>query len=248
MIEKDIAIPINFRKNQKGMQAGEKLDPIEETKAKMIWTNAAQAAIAFAKEMANLNIHKQYVNRILEPFSHISVVLTSTNFDNFFALRYHEMAQPEFYELAKLMYEAYISNKPKRLKNGEWHLPFITKDDIKLVQSMYREIEPNNDIINPFSKIRATIFNNYYMPLIKMSVARCARVSYLNHQGKKPSISEDFSLYNRLVGSDPKHSSPAEHCASPMFLGSCQKFTGNFNGWIQFRKLIINENITKFNK
>lgn len=249
MIENDLAMPIDFRKNQKGMQAGERLDYEKEVQAKEIWIRAAKSAIEFAKEMSNLDVHKQYVNRILEPFSHISVVLTGTDFNNFFGLRYHEMAQPEFYELARLMYEAYISSKPKKLKYGEWHLPFITKEDKDFVKSK-TEIDRshNNGIINPFLKTRATIFVNYYMPLIKMSVARCARVSYLNHLGKKPTIEEDFGLFERLVGSEPKHSSAAEHCATPLFLKKYEKYTGNFDGWIQFRKLIIGENIKEFKK
>ena len=46
-----------------------------------------------------------------------------------------------------------------------------------------------------------------------MSVARCARVSYMNHDGSKPDIQKDFDLHDKLVVMKPAHASPAEHQA-----------------------------------
>lgn len=81
---------------------------------------------------------------------------------------------------------------------------------------------------------------------IKPSVARCARVTHLTHEGRAPSVDEDLALYERLVGSAPLHASPAEHQATPdVWMGSYgwehAAQSGNLTGWRQFRKMLPNE-------
>lgn len=232
MILADPAMPLEFRENKRGMQAGSAVQ--DQDKCKKIWLEAMQRAIEQAYALADKGVHKQYVNRILEPFSHISVVCTATEWSNFFALRHHSMAQPEIAELAKQMWEVYKIGVPQKLKEGQWHLPFVSEGE---------EIDyfASND-------------TNDYLPLIKMSIARCARVSYLNHEGKEPSFEEDMKLYDRLLGSQPIHASPAEHQAQALnfyryTLGwpdSDEEFFGNLRGWTQYRKTLSNENITEF--
>lgn len=209
------AIPIEFRKNQKGMQAGELIE--DQTLARRLWLEARDAAALSASKMAGLGIHKQYANRIIEPYSHISVVLTSTEFSNWFALRYHGDAQPEIRELAKSMWEAYKNSIPYGLEAGEWHLPFVNDED--------RHEWCNSDLL-----IR--------------SVARCARVSYNKHDGAESTLEEDTVLHDRLLTSKPMHASPAEHQA--MAVGDPNVRSGNFRGWIQYRKTLPDENVTVF--
>jgi hypothetical protein len=125
------------------------------------------------------------------------------------------------------MWQAYQANEPDELVEGEWHLPFVTaKDKNKYVNSAYTA--------NPIT----------HDDLIKMSVARCARVSYLNHDGTKSTLEQDLALYDRLVGSAPIHASPAEHQAVP--LSDPNERSGNFRGWLQYRKTLQNENIRTF--
>jgi hypothetical protein len=73
----------------------------------------------------------------------------------------------------------------------------------------------------------------------KIAVARSARVSYLTHDGKR-NIEKDLELYDRLIGgSGTGHWSPFEHVA----IACAEKISsGNFDGFIQFRKLFDNEN------
>ena len=214
MIEEELAEPLEYLSNKRGMQGGEAIE--EQDKAKAVWRDAASAAIEYATRLNELGVHKQHVNRIIEPFSHITVVCTSTDFDNFFGLRKHYMAQPEIHELANKMYEVYSSNKPVKLAPGEWHLPFVKFEERT-------------------SDIHAQII---------MSVARCARVSYKNHDGTAPEFGKDMELYNRLLGSQPIHASPAEHQA--MATADSNVRSGNFRGWIQYRKTIKHENIENF--
>jgi thymidylate synthase ThyX len=217
MVLDNPAIPLAFTKNQKGMQGGEVLSGEMHDKAKEAWLQARDAAAKYATILSDLEVHKQYANRILEPFAHISMVCTATEWSNFYALRCHRDAQPEIHELADIMYDTYHSTTPTELKAGDWHLPFITEKDQ----------------------------NNTIEDKIKMSVARSARVSYMNHEGKNPTLDEDLTLYNRLLGSNPKHCSPAEH---PAMATEKTDMYGNFRGWVQYRKTLTNENIDFFRR
>ena len=59
------------------------------------WRNAAKKAANSATTLLNLGLHKQIVNRVLEPFTYIDVVVTATDYANWFALRLDKDAQPE---------------------------------------------------------------------------------------------------------------------------------------------------------
>jgi thymidylate synthase ThyX len=223
------AIPLAFTKNQKGMQGGEALDGKAHEDAVLAWLTARDRAVEMAYELVKLEVHKQYANRILEPWSHITVVLSATDFDNWFALRCHEMAQPEIHALADEMYALHAARRPDWLDAGQWHLPFI--DAYNLQQAI---IDCGTD--------RALVD----AMLVKRSVAKCARVSYLNHDGTRPTAADDLALYQRLVGSHPLHASPAEHQA--MAIGDASVRSGNFRGWIQYRKTLKDECVNHFKK
>lgn len=202
------ATPLHWGQNISGMQAKTELTGLRLILAKFVWKSASKIACILAFLLYKLGLHKQIGNRILEPFSFINVILTSTEFNNFFELRIHPDAQPEIQQLAKLMKEAMDNSIPKVLKQGEWHLPYITNEE----RAFY-----SNDA------------------LMKCSTARCARVSYNNHDGSQPSVLKDAQLHDRLVGSVPRHSSPAEHQATP---SHSNVFIKNFKGWQQYRDLI----------
>lgn len=182
-VRNDPAIPVEWGKNQAGMQAREHLSEDDQIKAKFLWFVARDEACNTAQLMNDLGLHKQIVNRILEPFQWVHGIVTSTEWDNFFALRDHSDAQPEIRELAKMMKAAYNASKPKKLQLGQWHLPYITEDDRHL-----------------------TVDNQK-----KVSAARCCRVSYMKHDGFRASLEEDIQLHDRLVTANPPHMSPVEH-------------------------------------
>jgi hypothetical protein len=64
----------------------------------------------------------------------------------------------------------------------------------------------------------------------RVSAARCARVSYLTHEGRRE-LERDLELYDRLRGD--RHLSPFEHVATP---AADAQFHANFRGWIQMRR------------
>lgn len=237
-IKRDTAMPSHWGKNQPGMQADEEchqfvwegiyggstecthsIDPRPREKA---WFDARDNAIRAAQDFHRAGYHKQIVNRLLEPFSHINVLVSSTEWDNFFKLRDHKDAMPEICILAQTIKEAMRNGQPKALKPGQWHLPYISDDDWNL----------NGFTTRPLDDLR------------KMSAARCARVSYLTHEMKTPNSSKDIELYEKLIVSEPAHASPVEHQATPddydyrSSTWAHRNEFGNFYGWRQFRKIL----------
>ena len=212
-VRNDPAMPIHWGKNQPGMQANEQLAPLAQEGARQLWMQAARDAAATAQVMADMGLHKQVANRILEPYQWMHVIVTATEWENFFELRNHPDAQPEIHALAKVMHHAFAASGCLSLRDGQWHLPYVTRAE------------------------RAEHYDNIEL-LLKLSAARCARVSYLTHDGQEPSIEKDVALYDRLVGSKPLHASPIEHQATP--LAEADMWSGNFRGWLQNRKLVEN--------
>ena len=234
------AMPIHWGKNQSGMQAHEELDDSGKESVERLWIDARDCAVQLAKEMSEVGAHKQIVNRILEPFTHIKVIVTATDYANFFALRDHEDAQPEIRELARVMKEAMTASTPQVLKEGDWHLPYLDAEDLS---NIYEYLKKGRIIRDEPSGVDTR------MMACAISAARCARVSYLTHDGERPTIEKDMELYHHLVHANPPHMSPCEHQASPDKLSpgladwARADQHGNFTGWIQFRHLIKGESV-----
>lgn len=205
----DPATPIHWGANQAGMQAKEELTGWRRKLAQGIWRWSGRMMCGFVWAGMKVGMHKQTANRLLEPWQFIHVIVTATEWENFFVLRDHPDAQPEIHALAIVMRTAMMQSKPRVLNQGEWHLPYITAAE-------RRDFQPDL--------------------LVKLSAARCARVSYLTHDGKAPSLVKDLDLYDRLVGNVPMHASPIEHQATPMTFS--KSWSGNFRGWTQYRKRV----------
>ncbi len=205
-------MPKTWGRAQPGMQSKEELEPALAHRAKVEWLRARDNAVDTALAMCDLGLHKQYANRILEPFMFIDTIITATEWDNFFHLRCHPDAQPEMQELACAIRDAINSAEVNELKRGEWHMPYVLPSEF-----------------DEFTTRECLMF----------SVARCARVSYLLHDGSTPDQEKDIALYKRLVGSEPLHASPAEHqaCYDPLYPRALG-YHRNFVGWVQLRALI----------
>ena len=93
----DPAMPVFWGKNQPGMQAREDHHALvggegvsgydhfdDSITREAAWLISRGIAIQHAREFAKAGYHKQIVNRLLEPFSHINVVVTATEWENFF--------------------------------------------------------------------------------------------------------------------------------------------------------------------
>lgn len=193
--------------NQSGMQGKELEDKETLTLAKIKWIQALRHAADDAKYLFNLGIHKQNINRLLEPWMHIKIILTGTDFDNWYELRNHPDAQPEIQELARKMLKAQEESTPIYLKPGEWHIPFDEKYDLSTLTEEALKRAPmgfgaDDEWEDAILDLR-----------LKISVANCARTSYNNVDGSKSTIDGDISIYKKLVESEPLHASPSEHQA-----------------------------------
>lgn len=228
----DPFIPMYIGANQKGMQAGEELSEEKRQEAVAKWLDARNDAVRYARNLSALGVHKQVVNRLVEPWMWITVIISATERTNFYGLRDHEAAEPHFQHLARMMRDAEKASTPKLLQPGDWHMPLVDVDAEDTAALDSYMIPP--DEILPFDQM--TIGKTVR---VKCAVGRCARVSYLTHDGRR-AIDEDIRLYNDLAVQVPLHASPAEHVAVAL---ASSKRVGNFVGWGQLRKALPNEHI-----
>jgi thymidylate synthase ThyX len=240
MIETNPAMPVHWGKNQPGMSAREELQGIELEGVKATWIAAMKHAVSVTKVMDNIGLHKQVANRLCEPWQRMKTVISGTEWKNFFHLRDHADAQPEFKVLAGCMRTAYSQSKPHILQAGEWHLPYVDS---------YLDVDGNT--------VYSTESDGVLLieDALKVSAACCAQVSY---RTMNDTLDKAQSIYSRLIESDPKHASPVEHQGKVMARNEFpwdnpweegvthirrdgSLWSANFRGWIQARQLIANE-------
>ncbi|HEV3059680.1 MAG TPA: FAD-dependent thymidylate synthase [Vicinamibacterales bacterium] len=226
----DPVVPTYIGKNQKGMAPGEELTDSERAEAVEGWLHARDFAVKQARYLLSLGVHKGVVNRLVEPWMWITVIVSATEWDNFFALRDHEMAEPHFQDLARKMRAAMAESKPRHLDRDDWHLPMIGEEDVPLFDAYEKDIG------------QGALYNDAgrQSVLAKVAVGRCARVSYLTHAGKRD-LKEDIALHDKLIVQRPLHASPAEHVAQAQ--GMTATWSGNFFGFTQYRKTVPHENV-----
>lgn len=237
LVETTPAMPVHWGANQAGMQAKAEVSDIE--RAKKVWLSARDSAVVYAKALRDAGLHKQIVNRVLEPFQLIKTIVTATDFNNWFWLRDHEDAQPEIAELAAIMAIAYENSTPELLINGEWHVPYVKTQ------------------VSPYQGRLYLDENDNYTSIIEarmISASCCAQVSYRKNDS---SLDKASMVFDRLINSVPVHASPVEHIATPIPYASEPMdyfdiegvthinkdgvpFSGNLRGFVQFRQLIPN--------
>lgn len=229
-IQDDPFVPFYWGKNQKGMQADEELPQEVIDQASFIWREQKNFAMNAAVALMELGVHKQITNRLLEPFMWHTDVVTATEYDNYEALRDHKSAAPEMQASAGPLRSLRAKNKPDILKEGEWHLPLVQNVDLQ------------------------TLLNSGFsvMDCVKISTARCARTSYMTHDGIRDP-KEDLKKHDELLASG--HMSPFEHPAKALTKKEWLDLAyeqykawvydrvpvGNFWGFHQYRKMLPNE-------
>ena len=168
--------PEHWNAEQPGMQGGEEFpDDVKAFLNEEVSLLAKEVAIKLqhmnliTKMLTGKEIHKQYLNRYLEPFMPVTQLVTATDWDNFLNLRLSAEAQPEMRDVAERIKFLLDTHRPaKRVA----HYPYITEEEY-------------------FSMNLDHIF--------MVSVARCARVAYRSSSEKTYNIQKDIDLYNRLL-------------------------------------------------
>lgn len=223
----DPVIPIHWGKNQPGMQAAEELDEIGRGAAQNLWRLLRDVAIDGHTLMENAGLHKQVANRVLEPFLWTTCLISSTTWDNFLALRRDKDAQPEMQKIAGMIGDALDASKPVV---RSVHLPYWENDDEGKLRRTHNDV-----YLDCFFACQAQSFCLVCAANMRkqVSAARCARISYLNHEGVRD-IDRDLELADRLISS--RHWSALEHPAT-----ACPGQHGNFSGWKSYRKEFAGE-------
>lgn len=266
------AAPIFWGSEKKGMSQGAELsdDPWSRSDpyvgpdgslisprraAQLQWGYAALHAANQAEKLAQIGAHKSIINRLLDPFIHVNCLMTATTpgWMNFFGLRLDRAADEIVRALAEECWKVWNESRPRKLEGkpiAQWHLPYAD-DDLSA-----EEIE------SVFMKDERFLEESRRTLCIKVSVARCAHLSYESFEtGKRMTVEQCVALHQRLVGSVPIHASPAEHQATPdefvvsnlemvrgdevIKLGDVWKNkheAGNLGpGWRQYRKMLPGE-------
>jgi hypothetical protein len=227
-IRREPASPVEWGTAKAGMQAGAPLEGHAALDAQEWWDSAAEVALDIARRGSGL--HKQVVNRVVEPFCHITELVSGTEWGNFYRLRISSFADPTLRALATAAARAHLASTPERLEPGDWHIPFGDQ----MSPGLTRESR------------------------IKVAVARCARISYMNHDGLRFSVEDDIRKHDELQAN--RHHSPFEHVAQamenpdPLLVTDLQQAgwpkevaeafrenllrSRNFRGWRQYRAMV----------
>lgn len=216
----DPAYPISWPAEQPGMQGGAELTGADLELAREVFTmvhydtlHIVQAYLTLLEQRYGADakahrLHKSVLNRLLEPMLWHTVVATATCWENYFDLRCHELAQPEIRVASELARDARVISEPTEIPHGGWHLPYVLEEE-------------------------KTQFTGG--DLARISAARCARVSTMQHDRDEVDVSADFALCDRLMSADPMHASPFEHPATP---NAKHEFTAKLLGWIPYRSIL----------
>ena len=265
-IESNMAIPIYWGKNKSGMQAVEEVDDLSKNNAEIMWKGCFWKAKDTVSWMSDDGLHKQVPNRLTEPFQMMKVVITGTDWDNFFNLRIHPDAQPEICMLAYKMFRAMQESSPNTLRAGEWHIPYveISQNQYDLDDTYYfvwdKDVSGTETDGYKYEQ-RVTLEE-----ATKISAASCAAVSY---RTESMTLEKADKIFDMLINAEVIHASPFEHLATPIVFKEtnemCNVFeyldkvdgvthvnkqgdlcSGNLRGWIQFRHLLPNNTTWSF--
>jgi len=202
-VMEDPVIPIRWGAKQKGMVNGQDLNSTIRDWCEILWLQARNDAVQSAQALVGHGLHKTIPNRLLEPWTWITVIVSATEWGNFFTLRTAPDAEDHMRHLAVMMKEAYDGHEPALLGPGEWHIPMATRWE------------------------GGSTFND-----LRLSTARCGRVSYLTHDGTRD-VTKDYTLHDDLLRD--RHLSPFEHAAQADHFPIRYN---NFVGWRQYRWFI----------
>lgn len=270
MVEEDPFIPIAWQKDHKGMQGSEYLDS-KVPSCEGEWLRARSQAVRFARELNTHGVTKQLCNRLLEPFMWHTVLVTATEYENFFDLRcpkIHHAATGLYYKSVKdwnnvdkdIQYTGLSCLHPDNQSQAEIHIQALAEAmwDARngSTPNQLEEGEWHMPFIGNFDgekilKLSGYEPEDFELVCRKIATARCARLSYMTFDNEID-YEKDIQLHDRLLASH--HMAPFEHCARAMNdaeyesfykgqlgLGGESGWCNNLRGFIPYRYLIENQ-------
>lgn len=201
-------VPESFGRLIPGMQSGEPLKPVAQWVCRRAWLLARWPVLAVVLLLLLLRVHKQWCNRLLEPWLWVTVIVTGgiQAWEGFWKLRCHKDAEPHIRRMAEMTRDLVRDSEPQLLCGGDIHAP------------MAHAIEATSE------------------ERLMISAGRCAAVSYNNH-GAGTDPAKDIQRAERMLAANPPHSSPFEHQAI-VYIGATLAGRGNLPYcWIQHRQI-----------
>ena len=179
--------------NGKGMQPKSSLTGLRRLLAGAVWQTSMYLAIASAYLLNHIGLHKQFTNRLLEPYTYTKVLITSTEWENFLTLRDHGAAQDAMQEVAKAIRVALNNSVTYVINDGYWYLPYVgifpqkpttEQFDISVsccAQVSFRTLDDN---ATKAKRVVASLLNDdvkHWSPFEHIAVAKQGR--YANYVG-----------------------------------------------------------------
>lgn len=284
-IQKTPFTPVAWQKEHSGMQGFAYYSEEESLKFINNWKLLSKQAIENSQDLVDSGITKQISNRILESFMYHTVIITATEWNNFFAVRCpryvdnngkvfksrvdfiaeHPMgkqftdlkwrllnkatAEIHMMDLAEAIWDAWGYSYPEELEGGDWHMPY------------------KHQIFEQFGLTIKDIDADLIPYAAKISSIMAARTSYTvaGHDLTEWTVQKYISKSDELSTAEPLHASPFEHAAQCMTDEEHSHYAiirpvynekreivddeveygwcGNFRGYVQYRKMLINENV-----
>lgn len=229
-------IPVAWQKDHKGMQGTEYLtDTLSIQFARDNWLKARDHAVSMATTLHRSDngyesVTKQLCNRLLEPFMWHKVLLTSTEWENFFNLRcpQYEVEVPEFgFQRLRSRREVFNAVHECEIEMyNDYHILdwlLINKSEAEIHISFLAEAMW--DALNESTPVQLKA-GEWHIPYkeqfpkeiteyqILASTGKCARASYLTIGNEKEmTVEKLIGIRDKMVAADPFHASPFEHCA-----------------------------------
>ena len=221
-VEKNPFYPMKWGTRKTGMQMAD--NEANPSLCRNQWKLSLDRAVDVARRLdKDQHVHKSIINRLLEPFSHITCIITATEWANFFRLRIHPDAEVHMNVLAQMIHDRIEKSEPIE---APMHTPFLRGDEKRYAMQLYMSQGTQCTKLEEWAHV---------------SAARCARVSYLTHTTRKLDRDKDKKLARRLLeGSGFGHWSPFEHFA---FSYSGWNTNCPYRGWQTYRATQFNENL-----
>lgn len=200
------AMPVRFGAKNSGMQdAGPhdalikfSLGTIEgEYTPEEFWHLGANIVADISDAYDQAGYAKQVCNRWTEVAQRMKQVVTGTEFNNFFWLRDHHMADPTIEALAKAAKKALSESTPVILNPGDWHVPYFGGEGVGYWLKGCGI--PLEDALTISASCTAQVS---YRKLDDTMEKAKGVVARLNLHGEEPD--------------DPVHASPLEHQGTPI--------------------------------
>jgi hypothetical protein len=199
-VDEHLFIPRRFPINGPGMVPKgycEEGDPKYE-QAKERWLEAYQRVREQAIQMHELGVHKEAVNRLLEPWTYVTSICTCVQWANFFKQRIEFSSQQEMQELAVRIFEAIVESPTRK---GSLHAPYLSNQELEVLE---KHMEGRR--AHPASR------SNEELPQkLLYSIGRAAGASY----ERQADLGRTPDMYIKTGGRiiQDRHWTPVEHVA-----------------------------------